>query len=70
MDSQVSIRTKYQIAKKVHSGRHLHKERITDEGIVMHLNPGDISDDFEDDASNHTGQETPCAMFDTKEDLD
>ena len=35
----------------------------------MHLNPGNISDNFEDDASNHATQETPCTIFDSEEDL-
>ena len=66
----LAFERKYQIARQVYSRRHLHKERIFDEGIVMHLNPSDISNDFEDDASNHTHQETPCAIFDTTDDLD
>ncbi len=68
--SRLAFEQGHQTIKWIRNVGHLHKKGIGDERIVMHLDPSDISDDLEDNASNHAAQETPCAMFDTKEDLE
>ena len=42
-------------------GKDLHQERIRQEGVVMHLDPGDVANYLEDFAAADGEEERPCA---------
>ena len=48
----------------------VHQKGIRQEGIVVHLDPGDVADYLEDLAAAGGEEERPCAGVDAEEQLD
>lgn len=51
------------------SQKYVHEERITFEGIVMHLDPAHVSEDLEDQASEDSAGVTPCPPVEAEDQL-
>ena len=48
----------------------LHEEGVRQEGIVVHLDSSNIANHLKDFAAEYGAQERPCAVSDSKEQLD
>lgn len=46
-----------------------HQEVCFGEGVGMHHYTGDVANDLEDKAAEHSGKESPYAVADTQDDL-
>ena len=50
--------------------KHVHQEGIRLERIVMHLDPSDVANDFEDFPAKNGSEERPCAEEEAEVSLD